>query len=41
MPLPKLLAVDDEQSSLNSIFRTLRREYEVILSLSGQPHFSS
>lgn len=36
MPLPKLLAVDDEQSSLNSIFRTLRREYEVILSLSGQ-----
>jgi two-component system response regulator HupR/HoxA len=35
MPLPKLLAVDDEQSSLNAIFRTLRREFEVLLSLNG------
>ena len=32
---PKLLAVDDEQSSLNAIFRTLRRDYEVFLSLNG------
>jgi two-component system response regulator HupR/HoxA len=36
MPPSKLLAVDDEQSSLNSIFRTLRREFEVLLSLNGQ-----
>jgi len=34
-PRQKLLAVDDEQSSLNAIFRTLRREFEVILSLNG------
>lgn len=32
---PKILAVDDEQSSLNAINRTLRREYEVFLSLNG------
>ena len=32
----KILAVDDEQSSLNAIYRTLRREYDVILSLNGQ-----
>ncbi|MCK6623071.1 MAG: sigma-54-dependent Fis family transcriptional regulator [Calditrichaceae bacterium] len=36
MPLPKLLAVDDEQSSLNAIFRTLRREFEVFLALNGR-----
>ena len=35
-PLLKILAVDDEQSSLNAIYRTLRREYDVILSLNGQ-----
>lgn len=34
--LLKILAVDDEQSSLNAIYRTLRREYDVILSLNGQ-----
>ncbi|MCB0270284.1 MAG: sigma-54-dependent Fis family transcriptional regulator [Calditrichaeota bacterium] len=32
---PKVLAVDDEQSSLNAIFRTLRREFDVVLSLNG------
>ncbi|MCB0313779.1 MAG: response regulator, partial [Calditrichaeota bacterium] len=32
---PKILAVDDEQSSLNAIYRTLRREFEVFLSLNG------
>ncbi len=31
----KILAVDDEQSSLNAIFRTLRRQYDVIQSLNG------
>lgn len=35
-PLLKVLAVDDEQSSLNAIYRTLRKEYDVILSLNGQ-----
>jgi len=35
-PLLKILAVDDEQSSLNAMYRTLRREYDVILSLNGQ-----
>lgn len=35
-PPLKILAVDDEQSSLNAIYRTLRREYDVILSLNGQ-----
>ncbi len=34
-PLLKILAVDDEQSSLNAIYRTLRKEYDVILSLNG------
>ncbi|GAB4370478.1 MAG: sigma-54 dependent transcriptional regulator [Calditrichia bacterium] len=33
---PKILAVDDEQPSLTSIQRSLRREFDVILSLSGQ-----
>ncbi len=33
---PKVLAVDDEQPSLNAIYRTLRREFEVIQSLSGR-----
>ncbi len=33
---PKVLAIDDEQSSLNAIFRTLRRDFDVLLSLSGQ-----
>lgn len=32
----KLLSVDDEQSALNAIFRTLRRDYDVISSLSGR-----
>ncbi len=32
---PKILAVDDEQPSLNAIYRTLRREFDVIQSLSG------
>jgi two-component system response regulator HupR/HoxA len=32
----KILAVDDEQPSLNAIFRTLRREFETILSLNGK-----
>ncbi|RMG62776.1 MAG: sigma-54-dependent Fis family transcriptional regulator [Calditrichaeota bacterium] len=31
----KVLAVDDEQPSLNAIFRTLRRQYEVVLSLNA------
>lgn len=35
-PPLKVLAVDDEQSSLNAIYRTLRRDYDVILSLNGQ-----
>lgn len=35
-PRLKVLAIDDEQSSLNAIYRTLRREYDVILSLNGQ-----
>ena len=34
-PVLKVLAVDDEQPSLNAIYRTLRREFEVILSLNG------
>jgi two-component system response regulator HupR/HoxA len=33
--LPKVLAVDDEQSSLNAIKRTLRKDFNVILSLNG------
>ncbi len=33
---PSILAVDDEQSSLNAVYRTLRREFNVILSLNGQ-----
>ena len=32
----KVLAVDDEQASLNAINRTLRKEFEVILSLNAQ-----
>ncbi len=32
----KILAVDDEQPSLNAIQRTLRREFDVIQSLNGQ-----
>ena len=32
----KVLAIDDEQSSLNAIYRTLRMEFDVILSLNGQ-----
>ena len=32
---PKVLAVDDEQSSLNAINRTLRRDFDVFLSLNG------
>jgi two-component system response regulator HupR/HoxA len=35
-PRLKVLAIDDEQSSLNAIYRTLRREFDVILSLNGQ-----
>ncbi len=33
--LPIVLAVDDEQSSLNAINRILRREFSIILSLNG------
>ena len=32
----KVLAVDDEQASLNAINRTLRKEFEVVLSLNAQ-----
>ncbi len=32
---PKILIVDDEQSVLNSLNRTLRHEFDVLLSLSG------
>jgi two-component system response regulator HupR/HoxA len=32
----KVLAVDDEQASLNAINRTLRKEFDVILSLNAQ-----
>ena len=32
---PKVLVIDDEQSSLNAIFRTLRRDFDVLMSLSG------
>ncbi len=32
---PKVLVIDDEQSSLNAVFRTLRREFDVLMSLSG------
>ncbi|MEJ2633930.1 MAG: sigma-54 dependent transcriptional regulator [Calditrichia bacterium] len=32
----KILVVDDEQASLNAINRTLRREFDIILSLNGQ-----
>lgn len=32
---PAILALDDEQSSLNAIQRTLRRDYEIFLSLNG------
>lgn len=34
-PRLTVLAVDDESSSLNAIKRTLRREYDVLLSLNG------
>lgn len=34
--LYKILAVDDEQASLNAISRILRKEFNVILSLNGQ-----
>jgi len=34
--LAKILVVDDEQASLNAIYRILRREFEVILSLTSQ-----
>jgi len=33
---PRVLVVDDEQASLNAIYRTLRKEFEVILSLNAQ-----
>ncbi len=36
MERPKILAVDDEQSSLNAIYRTLRRDFDVLQSLNGQ-----
>ena len=32
---PKILVVDDEQSSLNAINRVLRNDFEVLLSLNG------
>ncbi len=32
---PKVLIVDDEQSILNALFRSLRDEFDVLLSLSG------
>ncbi|NQT97801.1 MAG: sigma-54-dependent Fis family transcriptional regulator, partial [Candidatus Marinimicrobia bacterium] len=32
---PRLLIVDDEQSVLNALNRSLRREFDVLLSLSG------
>ncbi|RMI03733.1 MAG: sigma-54-dependent Fis family transcriptional regulator [Calditrichaeota bacterium] len=35
MERPRVLAVDDEQASLNAIYRTLRRDFEVIQSLTG------
>jgi len=34
--LAKILVVDDEQASLNAIYRILRRDFEVILSLTSQ-----
>lgn len=34
-PRLKILVVDDEQPSLNAIFRTLRKDFDVILSQSG------
>ena len=33
---PKILIVDDEQHVLNSLFRTLRRDFEVFLALNGR-----
>jgi len=33
---PSVLVVDDEQASLNAIYRTLRKEFEVVLSLNAQ-----
>ena len=32
---PTIMVIDDEQSSLNAVHRTLRRQYEVLLSLNG------
>ncbi|NOZ03593.1 MAG: response regulator [FCB group bacterium] len=33
---PKILIVDDEQHVLNSLFRTLRRDFEIFLALNGR-----
>ncbi|MFZ0392171.1 MAG: sigma-54 dependent transcriptional regulator [Calditrichia bacterium] len=33
---PRILVLDDEKPVLNAIFRTLRRDYEVVLSSDGQ-----
>jgi len=35
-PKPKVLVVDDEQAVLNALFRTLRKDFDVLLCLNGE-----